>query len=187
MNKMPEESYNVSNATDGEAGGELDRAACCFTGHRDLPATDVVRLSATLRRYVRGLRERRGIRRFYAGGALGFDTFAAQAVLELRESGLDVELCLVLPCRDQDKRWSARDRAVYAEILSAADSVEYVSEHYTPWCMHARNRALVDRSSVCIAYHAHSGGGTDYTVRYARSHSVEVFNVAPRLPDCADN
>ena len=165
---------------DGEIGVESDRArSCCFTGHREIPASDAERLSTILRKYIKGLYERKGIRRFFAGGALGFDTFAALAVLDLREQGIEVELCLLLPCRDQDKFWSARDRAVYKDILARADSVEYISEKYTPWCMHERNRALVDRSSVCVAYHTHSGGGTAYTVEYARSHLIEVYNVAP--------
>lgn len=166
-------------ARTGENGFSGDRArSCCFTGHRKITNIDGLRIPTLLRKYVKGLYEKRGITRFYAGGALGFDTLAAEAVIALRDRGLPITLHLLIPCRDQDKYWCEEDVAYYREILSLADSVEYICESYTGFCMHQRNRALVDRSSVCVAYHVKDVGGTAYTVNYALSHGVEVFNIA---------
>lgn len=161
-----------------KGAADVDRErACAFTGHRFIAREKLPRLEQELVRYIDGMHRRLGVTRFYAGGALGFDTLAAKTVLRLRDGGLPITLCLLLPCRDQDRLWSERDRIVYARILGRADSVEYLAESYSPGCMHARNRALIDRSKYCIAFLERSSGGTAYTVDYARRSDVFVVNL----------
>ena len=120
----------------------------------------------------------RGVRYYGAGGALGFDTLAAQAVLRLRESCPSMKLILVLPCLTQIRGWPAADVAEYERIKGLADRVVYTSQAYTAGCMHKRNRHLVDNSSVCVCYLTKDSGGTAYTVRYARERGLEVINLA---------
>ena len=115
---------------------------------------------------------------FCAGGALGFDTMAALAVLKLKDKHRKIKLHLYLPCRDQAKKWSSYDRGIYEYITEKSDKVVYISENYTPFCMMERNRALVDNSSVCIAYCTQTRGGTAYTVSYAMDNDVPVINIA---------
>ena len=149
---------------------------CCFTGHRTLyrPASEI---SAELDKIVRKMYER-GFRNFCCGGAVGFDTLAEKAVLALREEHDDVRLVLILPCHDQTKKWKAADVAVYEEILTLADEIIYTSEHFTPFCMHVRNRRLVDESSVCIAYLVTDSGGTASTVKHAKQQGIEIIKIA---------
>ena len=149
---------------------------CCFTGHRTLykPASEI---SAELDKIVREMYER-GYRNFCCGGAVGFDTLAEKAVLALREEHDDVRLVLILPCLDQTKKWKAQDVAVYEEILTLADEIIYTSERFTPFCMHVRNRRLIDESSVCIAYLVTDSGGTFSTVEYATKMGVEIIKMA---------
>ena len=64
---------------------------------------------------------------FGAGGALGFDTLAAQCVLSLKNQYTHIKLILVLPCITQTKGWSENDIAIYEEIKSQADKVVYTS------------------------------------------------------------
>ncbi len=151
----------------------------CFTGHRDIPEAREALVREALRRILRGLAAG-GTRRFLAGGALGFDTMAAEAVLELREE-FPVRLVLVLPCKNQTRGWSGEDAAIYQDILSRADEVIYTAETYFSGCMHLRNRRLVDESEGCIAYLTSERGGTAYTVRYAERQGVEVVNLAELL------
>ena len=152
--------------------------ACAFTGHRFIAREKIPAVTAALRRRIDGLYRRLGVTRFYAGGALGFDTIAAEVVLAMRDEGLPVTLHLLLPCRDQGKLWKPQEKLAYARVIERADSVEYISEHYSSGCMHARNRALIDRSKYCIAYLEKGSGGTAYTVDYARRVGVCVFNIA---------
>ncbi len=119
-----------------------------------------------------------GYRYFGCGGALGFDTLAAQTVLQLRETYPEIRLILVLPCRNQTRGWRQDDVAEYGRIIKAADKVTYTSEQYYSGCMHKRNRHLVDNSSLCICYLTEQSGGTAYTVNYARSQGLKIINIA---------
>lgn len=120
----------------------------------------------------------RGYRYFCAGGALGFDTIAAQAVLHLKEQYPHIKLILVLPCSTQSKGWNTEGQATYENIKKKADKVVYTSEEYVRGCMHKRNRHLVDNSSICICYLDKPSGGTAYTVDYAKKHGRSVINIA---------
>ena len=153
--------------------------SCCFTGHRVLPAGDAgTRLVRLTEDSVRDA-YRAGCRRFFAGGALGFDMLAAAVVCRLRDTELaDISLHLILPCRDQDSRWSARDRERYQKMLLLADSHVYLYDHYAGGVMAARNRALVNAADLCIAYMTSEGSGTGLTVSMAKRRGIPVRNLA---------
>lgn len=151
----------------------------CFTGHRKILPKQKATIARRLKNEIIKLVEK-NYRYFGAGGALGFDTLAAQTVLELKTEYPDVKLILVLPCLSQTRGWSARDIEIYEEIKSKADQVVYTSQGYTRGCMHKRNRHLVDNSSVCICYLTESTGGTAYTVNYAKEKGLMTINVAEK-------
>ena len=157
---------------------------CCFSGHREITPEGYPEIERRLTREVERLFAC-GVRNFCCGGALGFDTMAAKAVLHLRESCPQARLVLILPCRDQTKNWSSENRRVYAEILARADAVEYMAEHYTAGCMHRRNRRMVDLSSVCVCCRLRSSGGTASTVDYALRMGLSVINLAQAGPACS--
>ena len=77
----------------------------CFTGHRKIPPESIPELSQRLKNTLLRLIEE-GYMYFGAGGALGFDTLAAQCVLSLRKRYPHIKLILVLPCTAQTKGWS---------------------------------------------------------------------------------
>ena len=167
-----------SDAFRAEPGQRMDkREACCFTGHRKLPANRIAEIMERLEEEIERL-IRKGVRDFLAGGALGFDTLAALTVLKLRNVYPDVRLVLMLPCRDQTRYWSAHDVSVYETIRERADKVTYIAQRAHPGCMHARNRALADNSSWCVCFLVEPRGGTKYTVEYARRKGLRVINVA---------
>ena len=152
---------------------------CCFTGHRVIPSGE----KETIRNLLETAIEKAiqdGYRFFGAGGALGFDTLAAQTVLTLKQQYPHIRLILVLPCINQANGWKQADIDEYERIKSLADKVVYTSTEYTYGCMHKRNRHLVDNSSLCICYLTKVSGGTAYTVRYAENKKISVFNLADR-------
>ena len=149
----------------------------CFTGHRDIDSRKALLLPSKLKKILEEL-IKRGACRFRTGGAIGFDTLAALCVLELKEKYPNIKLDLKLPCRDQSKAWNDNEKKVYEYIISQAATVEYVTDSYTAWCMHERNRRLVNGSQVCIAYLTQSQGGTAYTFAYALEKDLEVINIA---------
>lgn len=95
---------------------------CCFTGHRDIaPYTPDTVFEQT--KAVVTLLVSKGFKYFGTGGALGFDTLAAQAVLSVKETHPEVKLILVLPCENQTKFWKQQDIDVYNDIKLRADKV----------------------------------------------------------------
>ena len=153
--------------------------SCCFSGHRKIPKGQEDALRVRLLSVIYELCSSQKYTTFYTGGALGWDTLAARAVIEVRKELPDVRLILVLPCKDQAKRWKAADREVYDSLKASADEVACLAEHYYRGCMFLRNRYLVDHSSVCVCYQTKDSGGTAYTVKYARKKGLKVINLAP--------
>lgn len=151
----------------------------CFSGHRKIPPEQVDALARRLRLTIINLIED-GYIYFLTGGALGFDTLAAQTILALRTNYPQIQLILALPCVSQADKWSSIEKATYEEIKESADKVVYTSEEHTKGCMHKRNRYLVDNSSICVCYLTESTGGTAYTVLYANKKKLNVINVAEK-------
>lgn len=150
--------------------------SCCFTGHRFMSAEGALvqdRLSCE----VENLINLCGVDTFYAGGALGFDTLAAECVLRLKGKYPFITLVLALPCKNQAEKWSADNKQRYDAILRRADVVYYVSDVYTESCMHKRNDYMLANSKYCICYLRHNGGGTYYTVNRARSMGRELIEL----------
>ena len=158
----------------------MQSKAVCFTGHRALPAEELPEISRHLEDTLIALIEQ-GHCYFGAGGALGFDTLAAQMVLRLRERYPQIRLILVLPCRNQTRGWPQDSIDIYEDIKRHADKVIYSAENYFRGCMQKRNRHLVDSSSVCICYLTTPTGGTAYTLNYARRMALQVINTAESI------
>ena len=150
---------------------------CCFTGHRNIaPYTPDTVFEQT--KAIVTLLVSKGFKYFGTGGALGFDTLAAQAVLSVKKTHPEVKLILVLPCENQTKYWKQEDIDVYNDIKLRADKVKVLAPHYYNGCMQKRNRHLVDCSSACICFLTKHEGGTAYTVDYAKQKGLDIINVA---------
>lgn len=150
---------------------------CCFSGHRIIAKEEIPSLCQDLENSIENL-ILKGVTRFAAGGALGFDTLCAKAVLYLKQKYPEISLLLILPCKDQAKNWRNTERALYEDIKSQSDGVIYTGENYTAGCMHIRNRALVDMSSHIICFLKRNSGGTAYTVNYAKENGLNIINLA---------
>ena len=85
-----------------------DKTAC-FTGHRDIPPLKRPGIKHRLEREIEKSIQA-GYVYFGAGGALGFDTLAAQTVLKLKGRYQDIKLILVLPCKTQTSGWKQTDK-----------------------------------------------------------------------------
>ena len=148
---------------------------CCFTGHRIIPDADRDRIRISLGNAIDEA-IKSGIKHFICGGALGFDTLAAQAVIE-RKKNNDITLEIAVPCADQSSRWNEKQKKVYDEILKNADKVTVLFEKYVSGCMHFRNAFMVDNSDLLIAYYRGKTGGTQYTYLYAESRGLKIINI----------
>ncbi len=168
-----------------------DRArSCCFTGHRPnrLPAV-YQQNPAALQALRAALRDavlqavRAGYDCFLSGMALGTDTWAAEEVLSLKEAGYPLWLSAVIPCPEQDARWPEADRERYHSLLDRADRQVLVCPHYTAYCMHMRNRWMVEHSARLIAVYGEVPGGTANTVHLAEKKGLEIVRINPFQSD----
>ena len=148
----------------------------CFTGHREIPRALCPEIGRRLAEAI-GMLYGKGIRRFFAGGALGFDMLAAKCVLDAKREKPDIELILALPCPDYNAKWSDEDVAVMNAIAGKSDRVVYVSECYSKGCMQTRNRFMIGQSCVCVSYYNGSHGGTEYTLEYAQQCGLWILDL----------
>lgn len=148
-----------------------------FTGHRKINEELYPKIGKIVRKIIICLIERDVIY-FGNGGALGFDLFTANIVLELRKIYPQIKLIMVLPCETQTKLWKEEDILSYNKVLNQADKLVYVSKDYTPRCMLDRNDHMIKHSNYCIAYVTKKTGGSAYTITLAEKESLKIINVA---------
>lgn len=162
---------------------------CCFTGHRVIEEAHRAQLPALLEQAIRELI----LEEYYlfaTGGALGFDTLAAETVLALQQEFPHLRLIVVAPYAGQADGWDEADRLRYERIREAASDYRCLSAAYSPDCMRRRNRALVEMSAACISYCLRDRTGSSQTVGFARREGLLVIPLAERLgpagePPCA--
>ena len=142
--------------------------ACCFTGHRDLPKNEREQLRRDLDTVIENLYTLSGVDTFISGGALGFDTLAAEAVIEAKRRHPDIRLVFALPCTDHSKLWRESDASKFRVLSLYASEIFCMRESYTRGCMHERNRFMLQNSLYCVSYCRKNSGGTFYTVNEAK-------------------
>ncbi len=152
------------------------KTTCCFTGHRNIPSGEIQKIKTALQNAI-AEHISMGVETFISGGAVGFDTLAAQCVLAVRESNPHISLVMMLPCRDQCARWRQCDRLAYEELLKVADDIYFLNDKYITGCMHQRNKMMIQQSGYCIAYFDGKSGGTAHTIALAAEQGVEVTNL----------
>lgn len=157
---------------------DLCAQACCFTGHRILSAHEEARILAKLDSILLPLIERE-VRVFWLGGALGFDTLAAEHLLKLKRQFPQLVICLALPFDGYRNRWSEAQKSRAVHIDMQADQIVYCSHTPSKGAFLQRNRYMVDQSRYCIAYCNRSAGGTAYTLRYAQQKGLVIQNLFP--------
>lgn len=147
----------------GDGKGTRVTRTVTITGARSISITPE-RLASLFDDYLRPFSDSDS--RFYLGGAAGIDT----AALDWLAENTQVLLTVVVPCTVADQptaavesihRWASRGR------LSGV--VELRADRLGAPAYHARNRWMVDRSSLVIGFprDAKPTSGTWYTVNYA--------------------
>ncbi|MDE7453322.1 MAG: SLOG family protein [Clostridia bacterium] len=144
-----------------------------FSGHRVLKGYDFD--PALMDRVIFNL-IKTGTENFLCGMALGFDTAAAEAVLEYKKK-YGVKLTAVLPCADQSESFGEANKIRYERILGGCDEVITLSDEYFKGCMHARDRYLVENCDAVVCFLRKKSGGTFYTVSYAKKLNIPLIEL----------
>ncbi len=134
---------------------------CVFTGHRGLESDFSEKL--VKKAIKEALNE--GYYTFLNGMAVGFDMRAAEILLSFKKKYPQIKLIACIPCENQEKYFSLTDKARYYHLLEKVDEKIILSDHYFTGCMQARDRYMVKRATMMIAYCHKDTGGTAYTVK----------------------
>lgn len=159
--------------------------SCSFTGHRPdkLPWGENEEAAAPLREklknYIRLLAAEKGVVRFISGMAPGIDTYAAEAVIEVRREITGITLECAVPDPDFTQPFPKKDRLRFCRVVSAADKITYVSEEPRPDSHEMRNRYLVDNSLYLIAVFGGEAGGTMQTIGLAKEKGRNILVIDP--------
>ena len=135
---------------------------CAFTGHRDL---DESFSKEKLQKTVFDL-AKKGVVNFFCGMAKGFDLYAAEAVIKIKESYKNARLIACVPFYGQEKSYSQEDKKRYVNVLRKCDFKLTFAENYYKGCELVRDKYMADNADVLVAYLKKETGGTAYTVGY---------------------
>lgn len=154
---------------------EMRLHGCCFTGHRPekltLPEVEIKKGLDEL--VLQAISD--GFVTFITGMARGVDIWAGQIVLRQREKNPAIHLIAASPYKGVEEKWSTYWQQAYKELLTVADTVEYICSGYRVGVFQTRNEWMVDRSARVIAVFNGNPGGTKNTIAYAKRKGVAVI------------
>ena len=121
-----------------------------------------------------------GYAHFLSGGAQGFDTFAAEAVLDLQKTYPWIILEMVSPFDAQAAKWDRGYQKRHDRLFQSADIVTATGHEFSKGCLFKRNHYLVDNADLLLAAFDGQPGGTAMTCDYARKIGVPIQTIMPR-------
>lgn len=98
------------------------------------------------------LHDEEGIFRFYVGGALGVDMWAAEQLLYLKEQPgyQDIELIVALPFEGHDSKWDAMSKQRLQIIIHNATKCIVIGQSGTTSDYKKRNYYMVDHADFLL-------------------------------------
>lgn len=149
------------------------------------------KIKKAMLRQFRRLYRKRGVRRFYIGGAIGVNLWAGELLLKLKEEPgyEDLELVVILPFPGHDAKWDVRSRKRLEYLIR--HSVEHLTVG-TEDCRESyisQNRYLVDHAQCLVAVgeeHREQETESFQVTTYAREKGLEIIYVHPDTAEVTD-
>lgn len=159
---------------------------CCLSGHRPkaLPwkyneeKISCIKFKNDLEEYLI-YTIKNGFINFLIGMAEGFDMISAETLITLRTIYKQIRIYAIIPCKNQEIKWSLSQQQRYHRILKQCDDVIILSEQYTKNCMNVRNEYMVKLSSMLIACYNGKPSGTGNTIKFAQKQNLKILLINP--------
>lgn len=165
--------------------------SAAFTGYRPsklpfaLTDENIEKLKGKIKEAVTTL-YKRGFTCFYSGMCTGVDIWAAEVVLELKESFPDISLICAIPFEGHSDALGIAELEKYKRITSEADRVSVLKGRIdfrgAGRAFNARNKYMVDNADALIAVCNKDNmisGGTANTVKMAEKKNIEIIFIDP--------
>lgn len=153
---------------------EKRKRRVCFTGHRPekLNVSELEAKEILTKVILDSIKD--GFSVFISGMARGIDIWAAEIIINLRNSGHDIKLICAIPYPGFEQTWNSAWKNRYQRIISESDLTRYISSCYSNRCFQIRNEWMVNHSSKVIAFYNGEKGGTRNTILYAQRKNVYI-------------
>lgn len=126
---------------------------------------------------------RRGVRRFYVGGALGVDLWAGEILLEMRrqEEYQELEIVLVYPFPGHDERWDPKSRERLRHLKESCDQFVMGSKIVGAQGYRERTAYMVEHADCLVAVYDESPGpsGVEAALQMAEARKLPVVLIHP--------
>ena len=146
----------------------------CFFGHRQLDDFSLVEHKVeTL--IVRLLNEHEYVE-FLVGREGEFDQLVTSAILRCRKR-LDTANCSVTWVMPYLKADYIKNSDSYDNYYNSVEVCEQSANAHPKAAIQIRNRAMVERSNLCVFCVTHRSGGAYQTLRYAEKADTNIINL----------
>lgn len=146
----------------------------CFFGHRQIDDFSLVEQKIEV--LINRLLNEHEYVEFLVGRDGEFDQLVTSAILRCRKR-LDTANCSVIWVMPYLKSDYIKNRESYDSYYDSVELCELSANAHPKSAIQIRNRAMVDRSDLCVFYVTHKGGGAYQTLRYAEKADANIINL----------
>ena len=146
----------------------------CFFGHRQIDNFRLV--EQKVKAFIDRLLNEHEYVEFLVGRDGEFDQLVTSAILRCRKR-LDTANCSVIWVMPYLKSDYIKNRESYDSYYDSVELCELSANAHPKSAIQIRNRAMVDRSDLCVFYVTHKGGGAYQTLRYAEKSDANIINL----------
>ncbi|WP_230398030.1 SLOG family protein [Novisyntrophococcus fermenticellae] len=142
---------------------------------------DCIQIKKDLQETVISLYQNTGTYQFLCGTSFGFEIWAAEILVGLKEEYLEMELHCIEPYAGHTENWSIPRKERYAYILQNATGMYQlgVDKHYVS-CYKEQKEFLIEHADTIISVsgrHIKPGGGSAQIINLAREKGKRTIFV----------
>lgn len=144
----------------------------CLFGHRQIE--NVIEVEDALRNVINKVLSEHEYVEFLIGREGEFDILAASVIKSVMRNR-DVGNCTLTMVMPYLRAGFEKNQAAYEAYYDSVELCEESASAHPKAAIQIRNRAMVDRSDLCIFYVIHPSGGAYRTKQYAEAVGKQIF------------